>query len=70
LASAQMIFLINVLWSARRGARAGDNPWRATTLEWRPSGPVLPVERGPYEYGNRSDGLDFTPQWETVDEQE
>jgi cytochrome c oxidase subunit 1 len=70
LASAQMIFLINVLWSARRGARAGDNPWRATTLEWRPSGPVLPVERGPYEYGNRSDGLDFTPQWETVAEQE
>jgi cytochrome c oxidase subunit 1 len=70
LAAAQLIFLINVIRSARRGTTAGDNPWRATTLEWRPSGPLVAVERGPYEYGNRSDGFDFTPQWETVAEQE
>jgi cytochrome c oxidase subunit 1 len=70
LAAAQLIFLINVVRSARRGTKAGDNPWRATTLEWRPSAPLLPVERGPYEYGNRSDGFDFTPQWETAAEQE
>jgi cytochrome c oxidase subunit 1 len=70
LAAAQLIFLINVVRSARRGTKAGDNPWRATTLEWRPSAPLLPVERGPYEYGNRSDGSDFSPQWETAAEQE
>jgi cytochrome c oxidase subunit 1 len=70
LAAAQLIFLINVVRSARRGTKAGDNPWRATTLEWRPSAPLLPIERGPYEYGNRSDGFDFTPQWETAAEQE
>jgi cytochrome c oxidase subunit 1 len=70
LAAAQLIFLINVVRSARRGTKAGDNPWRATTLEWRPSAPLLPIERGPFEYGNRSDGFDFSPQWETAAEQE
>jgi cytochrome c oxidase subunit 1 len=70
LAAAQLIFLINVVRSTRRGTKAGDNPWRATTLEWRPSASLLPVERGPYEYGNRSDGSDFSPQWETAAEQE
>jgi cytochrome c oxidase subunit I+III len=31
--------LINVLWSRKHGAIAGDNPWRADTLEWSTSSP-------------------------------
>ena len=79
LASAQLLFLANLLWSASRGSRAETNPWQATTLEWivaettAPSGDSgaskqapkqtgLPVVRGPYEYGFRPDGADFTMQ--------
>ncbi|MEZ5293721.1 MAG: cbb3-type cytochrome c oxidase subunit I [Vicinamibacterales bacterium] len=54
----QLIFLGNVLWSARRGAPA-ENPWRATTLEWTTTSPppsgnfaVVPEVTGPpYRYG-------------------
>jgi cytochrome c oxidase subunit 1/cytochrome c oxidase subunit I+III len=45
-----VLFLINVFWSRRAGASAGDNPWNAGTLEWAmPSPPpaynfeVIPV---------------------------
>jgi cytochrome c oxidase subunit 1 len=57
LASAQLLFLINLVWSARYGAEALDNPWRATTLEWAPeTWRALPrsereIRRGPYQYG-------------------
>jgi cytochrome c oxidase subunit I len=34
-----LLFVINVLWSARRGPLAGDNPWGADTLEWATSSP-------------------------------
>jgi cytochrome c oxidase subunit 1 len=33
-AAAQLLFVVNVVRSLRRGAPAGDNPWEATTLEW------------------------------------
>ncbi len=54
LASAQMLFLINLLWSARRGRPAVENPWAATTLEWAPADPdhAPQVVRGPYDYGS------------------
>ncbi len=58
LAGAQLLFLINVVWSARRGVGAVENPWEATTLEWAPAGwlarPLAErrVWRGPYEYGS------------------
>jgi cytochrome c oxidase subunit 1 len=47
-----------LLYSLRRGAVAGPNPWRASGLEWHTSSPpptenfaVVPtVTRGPYEY--------------------
>jgi cytochrome c oxidase subunit I+III len=29
-----LVFLVNVILSARRGAPAGANPWNAATLEW------------------------------------
>ena len=36
LASAQFLFIANLIWSAFRGKRASNNPWQATTLEWAP----------------------------------
>jgi cytochrome c oxidase subunit 1 len=56
---AQLVFVINLLWSWFKGPKAADNPWEATTLEWTiPSPPPhdnfaghLPtVYRGPYEF--------------------
>ena len=70
LGAAQLLFLINVLWSARRGAPAGENPWQATTLEWQPTPLPIRVERGPYEYQNSTTEADFTPQWERASQQE
>jgi cytochrome c oxidase subunit 1/cytochrome c oxidase subunit I+III len=29
-----LMFIVNVLWSLKRGAPAGANPWDAPTLEW------------------------------------
>ena len=59
-AAAQIIFVINLIWSMKSGAKASANPWESTTLEWSiPSPPpfdnfggVHPiVSHGPYEYG-------------------
>jgi cytochrome c oxidase subunit 1 len=36
LASAQFLFVANLIWSAFRGEKASNNPWQATTLEWAP----------------------------------
>jgi cytochrome c oxidase subunit 1 len=33
-AAVQLIFLVNLVWSARRGKVAPQNPWNATTGEW------------------------------------
>lgn len=70
LAAAQLIFLGNLVWSARRGRVAASNPWEATTLEWAgaewqaraPAERV--VERGPYEYGIYANERDFRMQCE------
>ncbi len=37
-----LLFFINVLWSLRRGAPAGANPWDAPTLEWSVTSPPPP----------------------------
>jgi cytochrome c oxidase subunit 1 len=59
LAVSTIPFLINVLWSLVKGAKAGRNPWRALTLEWQTSSPPI-IENfeeepvlwsGPYDYG-------------------
>jgi cytochrome c oxidase subunit I len=60
LGVSAIVFAANVIWSWSRGERAGDNPWRALTLEWTTSSPpiienweVLPVvTHGPYDYGS------------------
>ena len=42
LAAGYIIPLIYLIWSARYGPAAGDNPWRAKGLEWTTSSPPPP----------------------------
>ncbi len=70
LAASQILFLINLVLSLRRGPLAGENPWAATTLEWAPpdvwkaaSGQQFQVHRGPCHYFHRGAHEGFTPQW-------
>jgi cytochrome c oxidase subunit 1 len=58
--AAQLIFLLNLIWSRFRGPVASENPWEATSLEWSTSSPPpfdnfggrhLVVYNGPNEYG-------------------
>src|SRR5690606_19045666 len=70
LGIVQLLFLVNLVLSLRRGRPAGTNPWEATTLEWQtPSPPAVhnfevapTVLRGPYEYSVPGEAFDFTPQ--------
>jgi cytochrome c oxidase subunit 1 len=72
LAASVIPFAINMVWSWLYGAKAGDNPWNALTLEWTTSSPplienweVLPVvTHGPYDYGMNVE--DATVTEETV----
>ena len=36
---ASLVFVVNIVWSLRRGEPAGDNPWSAWTLEWATTSP-------------------------------
>src|SRR6266446_3327426 len=72
-AAIQIVFYFNFFWSMFKGAKAGDNPWEATTLEWNTSSPpphdnfagVLPVVyRGPYEFAVPGAPDDFVMQTE------
>lgn len=59
LAVSILPFIVNVIWSAIKGAKAGNNPWRALTIEWQTTSPpaienfleepILWSE--PYDYG-------------------
>jgi len=70
LGFTQLLFLINVLYSLKRGKQAADNPWQANTLEWTAIYPIphgnfaaLPaVYRGPYEYSAPEVEEDWLPQ--------
>jgi cytochrome c oxidase subunit 1 len=71
LFGAQLIFLINMLWSLFRGEKVGENPWEATTLEWTAPSPAphgnwvgeLPVvHRMPYDYRRNGSGHLVLPQ--------
>ena len=61
LGAGTLPFLINAVISLKRGAVAGNNPWRSRTLEWTVSSPPPinnfpepPVVDGdPYDYGRR-----------------
>ena len=66
----QIPFVLNFLRSMKIGPDAGNNPWRANTLEWlAPSPPPhgnfveMPrVYRGPYEYSVPGREEDYWPQ--------
>ena len=68
---AQLIFVFNLFWSMFKGAKASDNPWDATTLEWSTATPpphdnfgghTPVVHNGPYEYGVPGAARDFVMQ--------
>jgi cytochrome c oxidase subunit 1 len=69
----QIVFYFNLFWSMFKGAKASENPWDATTLEWNTTSPpphdnfagVLPtVYRGPYEFAVPGAPNDFVMQSE------
>jgi cytochrome c oxidase subunit 1 len=70
LASFQLVFAFNFLYSLLFGPKAERNPWHSNTLEWEAPTPVphgnflhIPtVYRGPYEYSVPGEKDDFLPQ--------
>src|SRR5690242_8518722 len=69
--TAQLIFLFNFFYSLKKGEKAAENPWNATTLEWTiPSPPpfdnfagrIPVVYRGPYEFSVPGATDDYVPQ--------
>jgi cytochrome c oxidase subunit 1 len=37
-----VVTVVNIVWSAKRGKKAGNDPWKANTLEWFTSSPPPP----------------------------
>jgi cytochrome c oxidase subunit 1 len=72
LGVVQVVFVVNLFVSLSRGAKASENHWRATTLDWAAAPtPPIPhgnftqtpvVRRGPYEYSVPGAPDDFLPQ--------
>jgi cytochrome c oxidase subunit 1 len=74
-AAAQIIFVINLFWSMKKGKKAPMNPWESTTLEWTiPSPPphdnfggqIPVVNHGPYEYAVPGAERDYIMQTDPV----
>ncbi len=69
LGASTLPFLYNAIVSWARGPKAGDNPWRALTLEWTTTSPPPennfdspPVLRhGPYDYGDPTVQIESQP---------
>ncbi|MFQ5788503.1 MAG: cbb3-type cytochrome c oxidase subunit I, partial [Thermodesulfobacteriota bacterium] len=75
----QILFIINFFASMFAGRKAGDNPWRASTLEWLVGSPpphhnwgnMIPVVvNGPYDYSPEGEKEDFKPQGELITKEE
>lgn len=71
LGLAQIPFIINIIYSIKKGKKVGRNPWKSTTLEWVAPSPPLPhknfekipeVYREAYEYSVPGRERDFTLQ--------
>ena len=69
----QILFVINLIWSIKKGEKVDRNPWEATTLDWAaPSPPIghgnfdseVKVYGDPYEYSVPGASRDFSPQFE------
>ena len=70
-AIGQIIFLYNFFYSARKGQKAVQNPWKANTLEWTTPvehvhgnwpGELPTVHRWPYDYSKPGMDEDFVTQ--------
>ncbi len=69
---AQLVFVYNIIRSLRHGKPAGDNPWKANSLEWHTPetppghgnwGKEMPVVyRWPYDYSVPDAAEDYVPQ--------
>jgi len=70
LGAAQILFVVNFVWSLARAKTGARNPWQANTLEWTTTSPaphgnwdVIPtVYRGPYEFSVPGVVEDYLPQ--------
>ena len=69
--AGQVIFLVNLFWSMRKGSEAEANPWECGTLEWTLASPPptegfgerqVEVNHGPYEYNIPGTEKDFVMQ--------
>ena len=70
--AAQLIFVFNFFYSRFKGAKAAENPWECTSLEWStPSSPPPfdnfggkhpVVYHDPYQYGVKSSTGDYVMQ--------
>jgi cytochrome c oxidase subunit 1 len=66
----QFVFIFNFFWSLRAGKPAGNNPWKANSLEWTTESPPghgnwkeMPTcYRGPYEFSHPDREEDYWPQ--------
>ncbi len=70
-AVAQAIFMFNFIYSALRGKKAEQNPWKSNTLEWTTPvehihgnwpGEIPEVHRWAYDYSKPGMDDDFVPQ--------
>ena len=70
-AFSQGIFIFNFFYSALRGPKATQNPWKANTLEWTTPvehihgnwpGAIPEVHRWAYDYSKPGKEHDFVPQ--------
>src|SRR4051812_43035433 len=59
IAASILVTLANVVWSRRRGARAGADPWHADTLEW-----AVPSPPPPYVFAALPVVGSHEPLWE------
>jgi cytochrome c oxidase subunit 1 len=78
-AFAQIIFLVNFVYSLFRGEKATQNPWKANTLEWTTPvehihgnwpGDLPVVHRWAYDYSKPGKNEDFVLQTEPLEEGE
>jgi cytochrome c oxidase subunit 1 len=60
VASAVLLFVINMVVSMRAGRAASDNPWEAATLEWATSSPPPP-----YNFAHIPVVDSRTPLWDS-----
>lgn len=76
---AQVVFIFNFFYSAVRGKKSVQNPWRANSLEWTTPvehihgnwpGEIPEVHRWPYDYSKPGAAEDFVPQTVPMTEDE